>query len=180
MKIYTRTGDDGTTGLSGGSRVPKHDRRIAAYGAVDELNAFLGVCRAASLPVEVDEVIGRLQHEMFVLGAELASPSGSVKGIDLLSETSILRLEREIDRFEQDLAPLRQFILPGGTPAAATLHAARCVCRRAERELTALADAAPIRPAVLTYVNRASDLLFVAARWCNHAAGVADTPWQKE
>jgi cob(I)alamin adenosyltransferase len=179
MKIYTRTGDAGTTGLSGGVRVSKHDQRIAAYGAVDELNAFLGLCRAAGAPAEIEAVVGRLQHEMFALGAELASPTGTVSGVALLSDESVQRLEREIDRFEQDLAPLRQFILPGGTPAAAALHAARCVCRRAERELVALSEAAPVRDVLLTYVNRASDLLFVVARWCNHAAGVADTPWQK-
>ncbi len=179
MKIYTRTGDSGTTGLSGGARVSKHDQRIVAYGVVDELNAFLGVCRATGLPPEVDAMAGRLQHEMFAIGAELASPTGAAKGVQLVSEESVLRLESEIDRFEQDLPPLRNFILPGGTAAAAALHTARCVCRRAERELVRLADSAPIREDLLKYVNRASDLLFVAARWCNHAAGVADVPWQK-
>lgn len=179
MKIYTRTGDAGTTGLSGGARVPKHDQRIATYGDIDELNAFLGICRATGLPPEADAVVSRLQHEMFALGAELASPSGTVSGLELLSDASILRLEQEIDRFEQDLPPLRNFILPGGSPAAAALHVARCVCRRAERELVALAQTATVRDTALKYLNRASDLLFVAARWCNHVAGVPDTPWQK-
>ncbi len=179
MKIYTRTGDSGTTGLFGGARVSKHDLRIAAYGDVDELNALLGVCRATGLPSEVDAVVGQLQHELFALGAELASPSAAVSGVELLSEYSVQRLENQIDRFELDLAPLRNFILPGGSPAAASLHVARCVCRRAERQLVALAATAPVRDVALRYVNRISDLLFVAARCCNRAAGVADTPWQK-
>ena len=179
MKIYTRTGDDGTTGLTGGGRVNKDDPRIAAYGAVDELNAHLGVCRAEGLPAEVDALVAGLQHEMFVLGAELASPSGVVGGLTLLSEDNVRRLETAIDRFERDLPALRSFILPGGTPAAAALHVARCVCRRAEGEMAALSRGAAVRGVLLQYVNRVSDLLFVLARWCNHQAGVTDTAWEK-
>jgi len=179
MRIYTRTGDSGTTGLVGGARVSKHDQRIAAYGDIDELNALLGVCRANCLPPEVEAVVTRLQHELFALGAELASPDGAVSGIELLSDAHVLRLEQHIDRFEQDLPALRNFILPGGSPQAAALHMARCVCRRAERQVVALAAVAPVREAALRYVNRVSDLLFVAARWCNHDAKIADTPWEK-
>lgn len=157
----------------------KDDPRIRAYGAVDELNAQLGVCRAAGLAAEAESVVAELQHEMFALGAELASPSGAVPGITLLGEDDVRRLEAAIDRFERDLAPLRNFILPGGAPAAAALHVARCVCRRAEGELVALSGGAPVRGALLAYVNRVSDLLFVLARWCNQRAGVADTAWEK-
>jgi cob(I)alamin adenosyltransferase len=179
MRIYTRTGDDGTTGLTGGGRVGKDDSRIRAYGAVDELNAQLGVCRAAGLPAEAESVVAALQHEMFALGAELASPSGAVAGMTLLGDADVLRLETAIDRFERDLAPLRHFILPGGTGAAAALHVARCVCRRAEGEMVALSRGAAVRGVLLAYVNRVSDLLFVLARWCNQQAGVADTAWEK-
>jgi cob(I)alamin adenosyltransferase len=179
MRIYTRTGDDGTTGLTGGDRVSKDDPRISAYGAVDELNAHLGVCRAAGLPSEVDAVVAALQHEMFVLGAELASPTGAVPGITLLGEDNVRRLEIAVDRFERDLPALRAFILPGGSPAAAALHVARCVCRRAEGELVGLSRGASVRKVLLQYVNRVSDLLFVMARWCNLQAAVADTEWEK-
>jgi cob(I)alamin adenosyltransferase len=179
MKIYTRTGDDGMTGLLGGVRVAKDDLRIAAYGTVDELNAALGVCRAAELPAAIDDVLARLQHELFALGAELASPDGAPRGTDLLGDAVIQRLEQSIDQFEATLTPLRVFIIPGGSPAGAALHAARCVCRRAERELVALAHASTVRPTALRFVNRVSDLLFVLARAANSAAGVGDVPWEK-
>jgi cob(I)alamin adenosyltransferase len=131
------------------------------------------------VPQAVSDVLGRLQHEMFVLGAELASPSGNVPGILLLADANIREMESDIDRFEADLHPLRNFILPGGVPAAAALHAARCVCRRAESEIVALSRLAPVRAILLEYANRVSDLLFVLARWCNNRAGVADVPWEK-
>jgi cob(I)alamin adenosyltransferase len=178
MKIYTRTGDAGMTGLYGGGRVSKCDPRIAAYGAIDELNAQLGVCRAAGLPEEVDSLLGSLQHELFSLGAELSSPASS-PGLDLLDEGEVTALEHAIDRFEADLAPLKTFVLPGGSPASAALHVARTVCRRAEREVVGLSAAAAVRPALLKYLNRVSDLLFVLARYANHAAGAPDIPWQK-
>ncbi len=179
MNIYTRTGDDGTTGLLGGVRVAKNDLRIEAYGAVDEFNALLGVCRATGLPSEIDEVLARLQHEMFALGAELASPAAPPRGSELLGDAEIERLERTIDRFEAQLPALRQFILPGGSPGGASIHAARCVCRRAEREVVALSHVAPMRAEALKYLNRVSDLLFVLARATNVAAGVGDAPWEK-
>jgi cob(I)alamin adenosyltransferase len=179
MKIYTRTGDAGATGLHGGGRVPKNDIRIAAYGSIDELNAQLGVCRAAGLPAAADAVAARLQHEMFALGAELASPGGAVSQSLCLDQGDVARLEQAIDQFEEDLKSLKTFILPGGAPASAALHVARAVCRRAEREVVALAATAPVRPTILQYLNRAGDLLFVLARYANHAAGVADIPWEK-
>jgi cob(I)alamin adenosyltransferase len=179
MKIYTRTGDAGTTGLYGGGRVPKNDIRIAAYGSVDELNAQLGVCRAAGLPAAADDVVARLQHEMFALGAELASPGGAISHSIYLDEGDVARLEQAIDQFEENLAPLKTFILPGGAPASAALHIARAICRRAEREVVALAATAPVRPTVLQYFNRAGDLLFVLARYANHVTGVNDIPWEK-
>jgi cob(I)alamin adenosyltransferase len=180
MKIYTGAGDHGTTGLLGGSKVVKDHPRIAAYGAVDELNAALGASRATGLPAKIDAVVARLQHEMFTLGAELASPDAAPRGIDLLETPEIERLEHTIDQFEADLPPLRTFILPGGAPTAAALHAARCICRRAERDIVALSHDSAVRPVVLVYVNRVSDLLFVLARAANSAAGVSDVPWQKD
>jgi cob(I)alamin adenosyltransferase len=179
MKIYTGAGDHGTTGLLGGSMVAKDDPRIAAYGAVDELNAALGVCRATGLPAEIDAVVTQLQHEMFTLGAELASPDAAPRGVGLLETAEIERLERTIDEFEARLPPLRTFILPGGASTAAALHAARCICRRAERDIVGLTHNSAVRPVVLVYVNRVSDLLFVLARAANAAAGVSDVPWQK-
>jgi cob(I)alamin adenosyltransferase len=179
MKIYTGVGDEGQTALLGGAKVAKDDPRIAAYGTVDELNATLGVCRASGLTADVDGVVAQLQQEMFVLGAELASPEAAPRGIELLGPAAIERLERTIDRFDAALPPLRQFILPGGTVAAAALHQARCVCRRAERELVALSHVSAVRPPALVYINRVGDLLFVLARSANAAAGVADVPWEK-
>jgi cob(I)alamin adenosyltransferase len=180
MKIYTRTGDAGLTGLYGGGRVPKSDLRIVAYGTVDELNATLGVCRASGLPADVDQLVARLQHEMFAVGSELSSPSKSPPGAILLDEADVSRIEAAIDRYDSQLTPLKNFVLPGGTPASAALHVARGVCRRAEREAVALAQTAEVRPAILTYLNRISDLLFVLARYANHAAGVADVMWEKK
>ncbi len=180
MKIYTRTGDAGTTGFYGGGRAAKNDSRIAAVGAVDELNAFLGMCRAVGLPKDVDGVIARLQHDMFALGAELASPSGAAPGSILLDDRDIAAAEADIDRFEAELSPLKTFVLPGGTPASAALHAARAVCRRAEREVVGLLQVAQIRPEVLAYLNRVGDLLFVLARYANYTAGVPDVLWIKK
>jgi cob(I)alamin adenosyltransferase len=180
MKIYTRTGDAGDTGLYGGGRVLKNDPRISACGAVDELNACLGVCRAAALATEIESLLGDLQHEMFALGAELASPGGAAPGSILLDDADVGRIESNIDRFEADLEPLKTFILPGGTSGSAELHLARAVCRRAEREVVALAQSAAIRPQVLIYLNRVSDLLFVLARYANFAAGSPDVLWIKK
>ena len=180
MKIYTRTGDAGQTGLYGGGRVRKNDLRIVAYGAVDELNAQLGVCRSADLPPALHDPLARLQHEMFALGAELASPGDAAPGSILLDDADVAAAEEAIDWFEQHLEPLKTFILPGGTPASAALHVARAVCRRAERDVCALAEAAPVRATVLQYLNRIGDLLFVLARYANHAAGAPDVLWEKK
>jgi cob(I)alamin adenosyltransferase len=178
MKIYTKTGDDGTTGLIGGSRVRKSDQRIECYGTVDELNAAIGLAAVAS-----DERIllrlRQVQDELFVIGSHLATPEASPHnpGLPALDESAITRLEMQIDASEARLAPLRNFILPGGTETAARLHLARTVCRRAERLLVAFAMERPIEQILLTYLNRLSDWLFVMAREANHAAGVADILW---
>lgn len=170
MKIYTRTGDRGETSLFGGARVAKNDPRIEAYGTVDELSSFLGVARAASLPREVEVVLEQVQRDLFDIGAHLASPAMTrFAGAD---PARIAELEAAIDAMERELAPLTNFILPGGAPAAAHLHVARTVCRRAERCVVALQDEATV-----AYLNRLSDYLFVAARFANLRAGVQDTQW---
>ena len=179
MKIYTRTGDEGTTGLLGGGRVSKSDRRLNAYGTIDELNAVLGVVRAAGVSSRCDEILLNLQSQMFHLGAELATPQPAHSATEVLQNEIITELEAGIDTLEKGLPPLQAFILPGGSPAAAALHLARCVCRRAEREIVALSEQTQVRPLVLKYVNRVSDLLFVLARTANAEAGVGDTEWEK-
>lgn len=178
-KIYTKSGDDGETGLFGGPRVRKDDLRIEAYGTVDELNSVVGLVRVQTLPQELDDLAGRIQNELFDLGAVLASPEPEKFGLPGVGPRQVAALEAAIDRFEADLAPLAQFVLPGGTSAAAHLHLARTVCRRAERRLVSLAAAEPISPQAVIYLNRLSDLLFVAARWANFKAGIADVPWSK-
>jgi cob(I)alamin adenosyltransferase len=180
MKIYTKTGDQGLTGLFGGGRVSKDVPRIEAYGTVDELNAVLGVVRATDLPEAIDEVLQSVQHALFDLGAELATPDPPSKGIRRISAARVQQLESWIDQFEAHLAPLRNFILPGGTPTAAQLHLARTVCRRAERRLVTLAGESAERQGALTliFLNRLSDLLFVLARAANAAAQRPDVPWQ--
>ena len=178
MKIYTRTGDDGETSLFGGTRVPKHDPRVDAYGEVDELNAWLGLVRASRLDPDLDEPLVRIQRDLFALGAQLADPSDAVAARvtkAVLGDADVERLEALIDRLEGELAPLRRFILAGGTPAGAALHVARTVCRRAERRMTALAP--PVDASLLRYVNRLSDLLFVLARVVNHRGGVPEIEW---
>lgn len=179
MKLYTKTGDDGETGLFGGARVSKHSARVATYGTVDELNATLGLARTTALPAGVDALLTGVQSELFTLGAELATVPGKERnlGIALLDDDHVARLERAIDDSEAGLAPLKNFVLPGGTTGAAALHFARTVCRRAEREVVALAGAEPVRPVLVVYLNRLSDLLFSLARQVNHVAGVADVPW---
>lgn len=181
MKIYTKTGDRGETGLFGGPRVKKDTPRIETYGTVDELNSALGVARAVGLDAEFDELVGRIQNELFALGAQLATPEPAAHHMALVGPSQIAALEQAIDRFEKRLEPLTQFILPGGTEAAAHLHLARTVCRRAERRLVTLVEqsAEPIAGDLLIYLNRLSDLLFVMARAVNHAAGRPDVPWEK-
>lgn len=173
MKIYTRTGDRGETSLFGGARVPKNDPRIDAYGTIDELNSCLGVV----LAVAPDAQLLAVQRDLFEIGAHLASPGTSrFAGV----ETSrIEELERGIDAMEAELAPLKSFILPGGTPAAAQLHVARTVCRRAERLVVALHDDDPATASSIAFLNRLSDYLFVAARHANHKRGVEDVPWTR-
>ncbi|MDW8250796.1 MAG: cob(I)yrinic acid a,c-diamide adenosyltransferase [Myxococcales bacterium] len=179
MKIYTRTGDDGTTGLFGGARVRKDDPRVEAYGTVDELNASIGVVRAAGVPPELDPLLGRLQEDLFVLGAELACVPGKEEKMKmrLLDNNDVARLEQAIDAAEVGLPPLRSFVLPGGTPAAAALHVARTVARRAERRALEAAAQEPVRSELLVYLNRLSDLLFTLARRANYLASVEDIPW---
>lgn len=179
MKLYTKTGDAGDTGLFGGARVSKASDRVAAYGTLDELNAFVGVARAHGLPGDVDAVLARVQSDLFTLGAELATVPGKEDrvGIALLGDADVARLEAAIDASEATVEPLKTFVLPGGTAGAAALHVARTVCRRAERDAVALAASEPLRPLVVVYLNRLSDLLFSLARSVNRAAGVADVPW---
>ncbi len=179
MKIYTRTGDDGQTGLYGGARVDKDDARVEAYGSVDETNAVIGTARAAGLPASVDSVLAAVQADLFVLGAELSCVAGKEGklGMQLLGADDAIRLERAIDEAEAPLPELKSFVLPGGTAGAAALHHARTVCRRAERRLLSARRTGPVRDDVLIYLNRLSDLLFVMARRANHDAEVADVPW---
>ena len=180
MKIYTKGGDQGQTGLFGGQRVPKDHLRLHTYGTFDELNAVVGLFLSEPTLAEDSKVrpaLQRAQNELFQLGAELATPPGKAVPMKLIDATDIQRLEAEIDAMESSLEPLRSFILPGGSKAAAQLHVARTVCRRAERELVVLHRSEPVRTEVLGYVNRLSDFLFVAARFANHELGVADIPW---
>jgi cob(I)alamin adenosyltransferase len=181
MKLYTKTGDDGTTGLFGGARVSKASARVDAYGTVDETNAAIGMARAAALDPPIDAVLSHVQNDLFVLGAELACVPGRETNliITLLGEADIERLERAIDEAEAGCPPLKSFVLPGGSPQAAALHVARTVCRRAERAVLSMDDAQARRD-VVVYLNRLSDLLFVLARRANVAAGVADVPWKSQ
>ncbi len=176
MKLYTKSGDDGSTALFGGGRVPKNNLRVTAYGEVDETNAAIGLALAADPDPQVAEPLRRIQSDLFVLGAELATPADRVAQVQL-AESHITQLERWIDEACAETPALRAFVLPGGTPAAAALHLARTVCRRAERALVTLAQHEPVRPAAIVYLNRLSDLLFALARRANHRAGVADVPW---
>lgn len=179
MKIYTRTGDAGTTALFGGERVAKSSARVRAYGSVDEANAQLGVARAALQDDELDALLRDLQNALFDVGADLATPEGAPARERLVPIDAVdcERLEAWIDRLDAELPPLRRFVLPGGHPAAAALHVARTVARRAEREVVALAEAETVNPQVGVFLNRLSDLLFVAARVVNARAGVAEAPW---
>ena len=178
VKIYTKTGDDGTTGLFGGARVKKASARVDAYGTVDELNAVVGMARATRLGPETDAVLGHVQVDLFTLGAELACVPGKEAKLSmrLVDGEDAARLERAIDAAETHLSPLTSFVLPGGSAQAAHLHLARTVCRRAERLVLALDDA-PARADIVIYLNRLSDLLFVLARRENVEAAIPDVPW---
>ena len=174
-KIYTKTGDDGTTGLGDGTRVAKDSARVAAYGTVDELNSTIGVVLAQDIPPALRETLTQIQHDLFDLGGELCIP-----GFALVHEDDVERHERTLDTFNDDLPPLKDFILPGGGMAAASAHVARTVCRRAEREVVALARAESVRPEAIRYLNRLSDLLFVLARVLARASGEGEVLWQHE
>ncbi len=179
-RIYTRTGDRGETGLIGGRRVPKDHLRVEAYGAVDEVNASLGVVRAQTGDVELAALLDEIQHRLFDLGAELATPPGVTETAPTVDAAEVERLEESIDRYQTSLPPLREFILPGGTSLAAALHVARTVCRRAERRVVTLAREETVRADLLRYLNRLSDLLFVLARVANQRAGRPDVIWAKK
>lgn len=179
-RIYTRTGDDGTTALGSGERRPKYDLRVSAYGTVDETNAVIGVARLHLAQAQtIDAMLGRVQNDLFDLGADLAVPQreGKAERLRVLA-TQVERLEQDIDALNADLAPLNSFILPGGTPAAAHLHLARTVCRRAERMVVELASqpGEPVSDAAVQYLNRLSDFLFVASRSVNDN-GTRDVLW---
>jgi len=179
MKIYTRTGDDGMTGLIGGRRVPKFDLRLDCYGTVDELNAAVGLCAVAA-PTWLAEALAPVQAELFVIGSHLAAPADDKTAsqyLPVLDKDMTVRLEAQIDAADQELPPLKHFILPGGTELAARLHVARTVCRRAERQVVAFAGEQPVPELIVTYLNRLSDWLFVQARLANCRDGVGDVPW---
>lgn len=171
-KIYTRTGDDGTTGLGDGSRVSKDGARVEVYGTVDELNSVVGLLLTQNIPTEVHTLLTDVQHELFDLGGELCIPGHSV-----ISQKQIQRLEQQLDTLNAGLAPLKEFILPGGTAAAALCHIARTVCRRAERRAVTLSRSETVNPTTIAYLNRLSDLLFVLARHLNAVAHHPDILW---
>ena len=179
-RIYTRTGDDGTTALGTGERRKKYDLRIASYGTVDEVNAAIGLARlATAADAEIDAMLGRIQNDLFDLGADLATPPAANEAERprlRIVDSQVARLEGEIDALNSGMAELTSFVLPGGSAAAAALHQARTVCRRAERTCVALAERESVSPAALKYLNRLSDLLFVAARYANDE-GRGDVLW---
>ena len=181
-RIYTKGGDKGETSLGNGERVAKHDPRVAAYGTVDEANATIGLVRLhlGASQSDADAILGRVQNDLFDLGADLCRPEGDEPAVPpplRVTAGQVTRLEGEIDRLNADLAPLTSFVLPGGTAGAAYLHLARTVARRAEREMTALAQSEPVNPEAIRYVNRLSDLLFVLARSLNDG-GAQDVLWE--
>jgi cob(I)alamin adenosyltransferase len=180
MRLYTKTGDDGTTQLFGAERTAKDDVRIEACGALDELNAALGWARAQDPPAHFHELLGAIQADLLRMGAELAlaTERPAPLGVERIGEADVTRLEEAIDGSEAEVPPLRSFILPGGTPAAAALHQARAICRRAERRVVAARAKARVRPEVIAYLNRVSDLLFSLARQANARAGIGDEPWR--
>jgi cob(I)alamin adenosyltransferase len=178
-RVYTRTGDDGTTGLGGGQRVPKDSARIAAYGTVDELSSGVGVAVALGLGPKLTAELGRIQNELFNVGSDLCilEEDKAAMPVPGVEERHVDALERLMDELQSELTPLENFILPGGTPGAAQLHVARTVCRRAEREVIHLSHQEPVGPWVVRYLNRLSDALFVMARYENLKRGVPDVLW---
>jgi cob(I)alamin adenosyltransferase len=180
VKIYTKTGDQGQTGLIGGTRVPKDHARVAAYGDIDELNAAIGLAKAHTRDARLSTLLGEIQRDLFALGAQLADPTarvGAKKAKAAITAARIRRLETAIDRREAALPPLTAFILPGGAPLGASLHLARTICRRAERAIVTLARGEAVDARVLAYVNRLADLLFVLARFENQRSGEPEDRW---
>ncbi len=180
MKIYTKTGDTGQTGLIDGSRVPKDDPRVAAYGDVDELNAVVGIVKAHCADAALNALMHDVQRDLFAVGAQLADPKAAIaarKPKAAVTPTHVERLERAIDSHEAGLPPLTAFVLPGGSVIGAFLHLARTVCRRAERAVISLERDQPVDPLIIVYLNRLSDLLFVLARYVNQSSGVLEDPW---
>lgn len=180
MKIYTKTGDAGETGLFGGARVSKASLRVATYGDVDELNSTIGWARVAVSDGTLDALLNRIQSDLFEVGAELGSTAERKQksSMPMIEEAQVETLERAIDTYEEGPPPLMSFVLPGGSESASRFHIARCVCRRAERSLVELGAHEAVRGELFRYINRLSDLLFVLARYANHAAGVEDIPWK--
>jgi len=179
VKIYTRTGDDGTTGLLGPGRVLKCAPRVEAYGTVDELNAALGAARSLDGAAWLATEFAAIQSRLFSLGAELAASSpAALEKLERIADTDVARLEEWIDRLDAGLPPLERFILPGGSPLAAELHRARTLCRRAERRVVALGQSETVELRLVRYLNRLADLLFVMARWCNLRAGLPEIEWR--
>lgn len=178
-RIYTKSGDEGMTGMLSPRRVFKDHARIDAYGTVDELNACIGVIRAESLPADLDAMLKIVQEDLFDLGSALADPDPKGRFFHAIKLTHVSRLEKYIDEMQARLAPLTSFILPGGTRAASLSHLARTICRRSERDVVSLShvEHEPVDPITIVYLNRLSDFLFVFARMINHTAGVADVPW---
>lgn len=176
-KIYTRTGDKGTTGLGDGSRIAKDSARVEAYGTVDELNSVIGMLMSHDLPDNIRRWLTSVQHDLFDLGGELCIP-----GHRVLNDEQVEGLEQQLDALNEHLKPLKEFILPGGTPSAAVAHLARTVCRRAERRTITLQrhDGEDVNPVAVRYLNRLSDLLFVIARYLNHSADLSDVLWQRD
>lgn len=180
MKIYTKKGDSGETSLFGGSRVSKSNKRIEAYGTVDEINSFVGLAASYEISEIGSQYLNKVQELLFTLGADLATPSSSKTRIDRIGENDIQFLEDAIDTLEKDLEPLKNFVLPGGAQAGATLHLARTVCRRAERKAVACKKTDEISDYSIKFLNRLSDFLFVIARYENKQAGVREETWKPE
>ena len=174
-KIYTRTGDDGTTGLGNGDRIPKDAPRVEAYGTVDELNSAIGVLTAPALPQDISELLNGIQHRLFDLGGELCIPESTA-----ITPDDVTGLELALDTFNAELPPLREFVLPGGSARGAACHMARAICRRAERRVISLAAAESVNSHAVKYLNRLSDLLFVLARVLTRADGVEEVLWQSQ
>ena len=179
MKIYTKTGDKGETSLFGGQRVWKDDLRIESYGTVDELNSLIGLALTETVYEEIQEVLKRIQNKLFTVGADLATPEDKKIHIKRVDQSFIDESEKDIDYFSSKVPELREFVLPGGTKAAALLHVCRTVCRRAERNIIALNKSVAINDNILVYLNRLSDLFFVLAKFDNYVNGTPDIKWNK-